>query len=75
MPEIADADSQTQDTGWIVAGTCGRLEHVQIDDISLFVLHFGGFGVEVSTGDGEVEGGWFFGWLIKSGPKWFVWVM
>lgn len=53
----------------------GRLEYVQIDDLSLFVLHFGGFGVEVSTGDGEVEGGWFFGWFIKPRPKWFVWVM
>lgn len=30
--------------------------HVQIDDLSLVVLHFGGFG-EVLTGDGEV-GGW-----------------
>lgn len=39
----------------------GRLEDVQIDDLSLIVLHFGGFGVEVSTGDGEVGGGGFFG--------------
>lgn len=39
----------------------GRLKHVQIDDLSLFVLHFGGFGVEVSAGDGEVGGGGFFG--------------
>lgn len=36
-------------------------ENIQIDDLSLLVLHFGGFGVEVLTGDGEVGGGGFFG--------------
>lgn len=43
-------------------------KNIQIDDLSLLVLHFGGFGVEDWTGDGEVGGGGFFG-PHKSGLK------
>lgn len=51
--------TQTQGTGQTRSLETKRW-HVQIDDLSLVVLHFGGFGGEVLTGDGEVGGGGFF---------------
>jgi len=45
----------------MVGSDCEGRMHVQIDDLSLLVLHFGGLCMGGLTGDGEVGGGWNLG--------------
>jgi hypothetical protein len=57
LVNLADGDL---DGGVVVGlddpvGGAALAGHVEIDDLSLVVLHFGGCGVGVLTGDGEVE--------------------
>lgn len=63
LEEFAIADSQTSGYrgGFLVGSDCEGRMHVQIDDLSLLVLHFGGLCMGGLTGDGEVGGGWNLG--------------
>ena len=55
--------ARLQGTGevFMVGSDCEGRMHVQIDDLSLLVLHFGGLCMGGLTGDGEVGGGWNLG--------------